>query len=344
MHGWRTVGLAIVAGGLAACSTGPIHENKPVDAEAMKLLKSRVLNLRESGMVDARGRLQFGGRWDAPATVTVPMELRGGLPSIQCRINGGAPQWIILDTGSQGCVMEASTALAHQVEVVDPALTNLHLMGILGTESVLMGVPANLSIGEWKVDNFPFLVRTQKNALLVSWPFWRVDLHYDVLGMNMIRSMCSYMTIDYQARSVTFGFKGAFVPRGKGKAWRAPLFFDKQLPHVLLSSNGRPWKALIDSGATAPAELDQATASRLGVLASARTVNGSRLGVGSSSKPEASSQRIVKIPNIDKLGPKIVNVPATIVGDFNKIGTGLMLPFRVTFDFKAQRLWLEDPH
>jgi len=325
------------------CGGLPVHQQRPVDVALMNTLKSQKLNLKTSGILDRGGELHFRGKWDSPASVTVPMQSRGGFPCVQCRINGGAPQWIIVDSGSQGCVMEARTAVDHRVQVVDPSLTNFKIIGVLGSEPVLMGVPESFSIGGWQVYQFPFLVRTQKNQLLVSWPFWRADLDFDVLGMSMISSMCSYLTIDYLAGTATFGFKGAYAPKPGHRAWHAPLVFYKKLPHVDLRSNGKDWRALIDTGATAVAELNEGTAKSLGLLHSARNIAGSRVGVGIPDATDSKPQRLVKIPSIERLGPNIRNVPALVVGDFNKIGTGLLRKFRTTFDFKAQRFWLEDP-
>lgn len=339
----RLLGSLTLAAAAVGCTGLPVHQQSPVDEGLMSQLQSQSLNFKQIGLLDRKGELHFSGRWDAPASVTVPMELRGGLPSVQCRINGGSPQWMIIDTGSQGCVMEAQTAVDHRVQIIDPAMTDLKIIGVLGSESALMGVPQSFSVGGWQVYQFPFLVRTQKNRLLTAWPFGRTNLEFDVLGMSMISSMCSYLTLDYVAGKATFGFKGSYTAKAGNRSWHCPLSFTKRLPHVDVRSNGRDWHALIDTGATSVAEMNQGTAKGLGLLQSARQISGSRLGVGTSTAKPSTIHKVVTIPAIEKLGPKILNVPALVVGDFNKIGTGMLRPFRVTLDFKAQRLWLEDP-
>ena len=339
----KSVAAGAIGVWLSACSVNTVHEHRPVEADLMQDLQSRSIDLKDMGFLTSKGGVRLAGGWNAPDIVTVPMEIRGGLPCVKCRINGGSPQWIIIDTGSQGCVLEAKTAVKNHVKVVDPAATNLRIVGVLGTESALMGIPDSLQIGDWQINRFPVLVRTQRNRLVSSWPFGKIDLAFDVVGTNIMRSMCSYMTLDYLGGAATFGFKGTFKPSPSAKYWHAPLSMDKGLPHVRIRTQGVDWTALIDTGATSVAELNEGTAKKLGILQGARTVNGSRLGVGEAPSGAADAHRMVTIPTLERIGPDIRKVPALIVGDFTKLGTGLLRRFRVTFDFRGQRLWIEDP-
>ena len=339
----KGVASGLIGASLSSCAVTTVHEHGPVDAQMMLDLKAHPLGLKELGLQPATNAVRIAGGWDAPDSVTVPMSLRGGLPSIQCSINGGPPEWLIIDTGSQGCVLEAVTAVRNRVRVVDPSMTNLHIIGVLGAEPAMMGVPDRLEIGKWRIDRFPTLIRTQKNRLVSSWPFGGEDLAFDVLGTNAMAGMCSYVTLDYPKHTATFGFRKPFRPPHGPLAWHAPLGMEKGLLQVGLRSSGVAWSALIDTGATSAAELNEPTAKRLGLLKSARTVTGARFGVGNTAAGVSDSHQMVTIPDIEQLGPAIRRVPALVVGDFTKIGTGLLRRFRVTFDFRGHRLWLEEP-
>ncbi len=277
---------------------------------------------------------------NVPGIVTLPMTERDGLPVIPCVLNGSSTVKMILDTGSQGCVLEAKTAVAARVQVLNPRQTDFKLIGISGVESALLGLPESVALGDWQIQHQPCLIRTRQNDVRSGWPLSpRRSFDFDVWGMMPTRQACSWLTLDYPARKAVFSFKGDFHPTQK-KVWSVPLIFRSGLPYVVIKSRGVTWTALLDTGSSSQAEVNEATVTKMGLAGRARSVNGTRIGVGAVD--QGTINRVVWLPTIEKLGPPIINVNALIVSDQPKIGSGLLSAFRVTLDFKRGKLWLED--
>jgi hypothetical protein len=89
--------------------------------------------------------------------------------------------------------------------------------------------------------------------------------------------------------------------------------------------------------------MDKPTAERLGLMERARPVDTFRAGLGAPPKGEPSQFGMVSLPRLDSLGPGMLNIPTLIVPQRSKIGSTILRPFRVTFDFRRSLLWLEDP-
>jgi predicted aspartyl protease len=278
---------------------------------------------------------------NVPDVVTLPMTARDGLPVIPCLLDGGFSVNMILDTGSQGCVLEAKTAVAAHIQVLNPRQTNFKLMGIAGIESALLGLPESVSLGNWQIHHQPCLIRTHENEVRSGWPFVKSRaFDFNVWGMTPTRQACSWLTIDYPTKKAVFSFKGDFHPTQKGKVWSAPLLIRQGLPYVLVKSRGVTWTALVDTGSSSQAEVSETTVNKMGLCSTARIIKSTRIGVGTSS--QSATNRYVWLPKIEKLGAPIINVNALVVNDQSKIGSGLLSAFRVTLDFKHGKLWLED--
>ena len=144
--------------------------------------------------------------YHAPDEVRVPMKLENGVPKIPCRVNG-QEVWMMLDTGSQACILEAATAQQCGVRTVAPSVAAAAVRGIAGTEAALVGVPDSMSIGNWQWNHLPCLIRTQRSTIPGPWIFSRQPVSFNLLGMDAIKSMCSYVCLDYRRGEAVFGFK-----------------------------------------------------------------------------------------------------------------------------------------
>jgi len=278
---------------------------------------------------------------NSPDVVTLPMNARDGLPVIPCSLNGRSDVQMILDTGSQGCVLEAKTAIAAGVQVLNPQQTSFKLVGVAGVESAILGLPDSVALGNWQIHHQPCLIRTHQNEIRSGWPLSkRRAFDFNVWGMIPTRHACSWLTLDYPAKKAVFSFKGEFRPLPNHKVWSAPLMIRQGLPYVLVKSRDVTWMALVDTGSSSQAEVSEETISKMGLGPSARVIKSTRIGVGTTS--QSATNRYVWLPKIEKLGPPIINVNALVVSDQSKIGSGMLSAFRVTLDFKHSKLWLED--
>jgi predicted aspartyl protease len=337
-----TTFMAIALGlAMSCCSSLPHAEMKAVSPATMKLLEQRSQKLDDLGIREDGGALVCSANWSAEGPVTVPLLWQHNLPHVTALVNGH-PVRLIVDSGSQGCVLEAETALRCGVTTVRASERKFTLSGISGAESALMGVPDHVEIGDWKWSRLPCLVRTGKSEMVGPWPLDRRPFAINILGMNAMRHMCSYLTLDYPRGRVVFGLKEDFKPGTGLKTWSAPLEFREGLPHVKISDGKAEWWALVDSGASTLAEMNAEKAAQLGFQNNSSRSGTARIGVGAPGKDANQTLRQVRVRELTRLGPRLLNVDMLIVPDRSKIGA-ILRPFRVTFDFNRSLLWLEDP-
>ena len=338
------LGLCLLAAFLLAlpsCSN-PQASNEAVAGSVLNQLRQQTSEMSALGMTRRGDMASFSASWDAPEVVRVPMLRVHDLPAVACYINGRDAVPVIVDSGSQGCVLEASTAVAKHVRIVNPSEARFTLSGIAGTEFALMGLPDLVTIGEWKLSRFPVLVRTHQSHVSTGIPFFQRRFHFNVWGMDPIHRLCSYLTLDYPKSEVSFGFGKTYHPEHK-LSWRSPLKFKMGLPVVRLRSGGHSWDAIVDTGASSLLEIDDATATRLHLHQKAQPAEATRVGVGGGGgEGKVVMTEMAQLPKLEGLGPEMENIDALLVSDYSKVGTGLLSAFRITLDFSRGEIWLED--
>jgi hypothetical protein len=325
-------------GMLTGCETAPLLDHREVSARVKAGLEanSRGLTTREAN----GGDIKIQATIVADGPVSLPMSIRDGVPLVPARINGSAQVLVVVDTGSQGCVLEARTALAHRVTVLDHKDASMTLGGTTGDEQAWIGLPDEFAIGSWVLKQFPFFVRTHETRVRLG-PWNNHDISVDLIGMNAILRSCRYLTLDFPAKRVVFGIARDFDPPSIETSWKAPLLVQNGLPYVQLETDGQSWIALVDSGFNGLLDMDKATAERLHLLEKVRPTDAYRIGLGAPAKGEATQFGFVSLARLDSLGPRMVNIPTLIVPKRSKIGCTMLHPFRVTFDFTRGLLWLE---
>ena len=284
------------------------------------------------------GRIAVPLRWDAPDVVTTKLLIKDGLPHVKMSVNGHE-KFFILDTGSEHCVFEADLAHACGIRIFDLSHHPVKVRGVAGSESALVGLPDRMEIGSWRWHGSPCLVRTVRNEV-EGGGTRRHRVALNILGLDVIRMMCSWVTIDYPRGVVQFGFRSSFKPSASLN-WSTPITWNGRLPYLRPGNGENRWSAMLDTGASTMLEFSEADARRLGLDRQVSKVTVARVGIGDSGfAPEF--QRLI-LPRLTGLGPEIRRPDALIVEDRSKIGTGLLQRFRTTIDFRRNLLWLEDP-
>jgi predicted aspartyl protease len=287
-----------------------------------------------------RGGPNFPVSWSAPKQVVVPMKIRNGLPTLPCSMNGHAV-WMILDTGSQECVLEAGTARDAGVRMIAETQARVEVAGVSGNELARVGVPDSLEIGAWQVRGQPFVVRASSSpAAGLRW-FSSAPPAFNILGMSVLRTMCSYVTVDYAHRQVIFGFGQTFQPAAA--AVHQSFELREGLPFVKVAGDGEEWPALVDTGASSKMEIDPSVAELFRSRGKSRWVDATQFGLGKSN--EASPRRFERftLQSVDCLGRSWRNVDAMLVDNESKIGSGMYRAVRLTVDFTGSQIWLETP-
>jgi predicted aspartyl protease len=332
--------LALVSLALlqTACDSPPRAYQASVAPGLMKQLESRSVTPEELNWNSADGRLSVPVRWNAPELVTTKLSLREGVPTVKVTVNGHERDFII-DTGSETGVMEADMALACGLRTLATGSGRLTARGATGAEPVIIGLPDRMEIGGWNWSCIPCLVRTMRSEM--EGPGQRRHrVALNLIGIDVMRRMCAWVTLDFPRGQAQFGFRGSFQPSSP-KVWNTPLAFNDRLPHVLVGEGGNRWAAMVDTGASTVAEINSSQARTLGLDARAQMISVARVGLGSGDS--ATEYGRLPIESLEGLGPKLVHAEALLVPDRSKIGSGLLQKFRVTIDFKRNRLWLEDP-
>jgi hypothetical protein len=336
----RLSATLLALGWLAACQFNPILDHREVPARLSAALQA---HSRAPTNLELRGEdILIDAAITAREPVTMGMRLRDGVPVVPIRINRGSAVPFVVDTGSQGCVMEARTAVAHDVVVLDHENAFMVLGGTTGDERARIGLPDEVAIGSWLLQRYPFFVRTHETRVrLGTWKNHVISL--DLIGMSVILKSCHYLTLDFPRKKIVFGIGGEFLVPSSQRSWKAPLILRDGLPYVRLQTDGNTWEALLDSGFNGLLDMDEATARRLHLLEKAQPTEAFRAGLGSPEKNKPTQMGVILLSQLDGLGPRMVNIPTLIVPQRSKIGCSMLNPFRVTLDFDRQLLWLEDP-
>lgn len=277
---------------------------------------------------------------DAPAragVVRLPMKLRYGVPSIPCKVNG-REVWMIVDTGSTACLLAAETAARVGVRPMRGAERAAQVMGSHGTESAGVASVARLSAGDWSWTGVPMLIR-QRRAERYDTGIFAPPVLIDVLSVRLLKSACSYLTIDSTAGQVEFGFAKPFQARREAHS-SIPLRFIAGLPCLDVAINQVRLECLVDTGTSAQMEIHAGSAGAAGVRADSTTAPKLRIGVGRGN-PQAARVHSAIVPQARLGGATLRNLECVLVPDASKLGFGTLRRFRTTFDFARNRLWLE---
>ncbi len=334
----RLSAAGLLAGMAAGCASGT---NQQVSRGMLAALRHRSQEASSLGFrlrgdeVDVQVHHTHGNQ----GSVQLPLKWRYGLPAMDTGINGQTVS-LIVDTGSEGClVLDADTAVKAKVATLKHAPDRFHLDGTLGREPAILGSAQHIQAGAWVINNLPCLIRTHQSV--TGGAFRRRALALNIWGMALVLKSCSFLTLDYPAGTVTFGFESGFHPRKGSRVWQAPMRIRGGMPYVTLEHGGARWESLVDSGANGTLEIPRPVAERTGLMRNARMVVGERVGVGTSGAGSAVPLVKAYVPALKGLGPTLHEVPAYVVDAGPKIGSGLLRLFRVTLDFRRNVIWLE---
>lgn len=345
-QGKRTLGiLSWVLVGLTGCTIKPNY--CPVSDAVMRKLGRQIQEPAALGIEQTGAGIAFESFVEGPDVVTVPLARNRLIPTVQCWLNNN-PEAVpmMFDTGAQISVIDADTAVANGIGIIDPRTTNITVMGVMGREPMLAGVVAPLSLdeGRSRITKQLCLVRMHRNEARMFGPFMRERVSMDLLGFDVLRQWCRFVTIDYPQARMTFGFKQDFKPpKLAANVWREPLILKNGLPEVVLESRGVRWLALLDTGSAFGVEVNESIAAELGVLRHARPVESGMINasIGGMADVEDTGVKLARVRQIDGLGPALHDVEIAISPGGPRVGSFLLKDYRVTLDLKRQVLWLE---
>jgi predicted aspartyl protease len=336
---FRACGIAIMLMMSAGCETRPMYG--PVSDGVKATLKKNTRPPRELGVVTVGDRIFFQSHLAAPDETRVRFDADSWIPRVQCRLNGGQPVGMMLDTGSQRTVLDGAVAAEHQVKVLDFDTTEFMLAGVVGKEKAMVGLLSPLTIASASISQYPCLIRTHQNAVHIG-PFWREKIDLNLLGFDLPLRLCSYLTVDYPRGEIVFGFKKVFQPTSKNRVTE-PLIISNALPHVRLRVKNVEWLALIDTGSSFGVEVDQRLAAKLGIDKGAREIRSGLINaaIGGTVDPKSVGVRLAEVDALQGLGPLHRDAEVAISPGTPRVGSYFLKDYRVTFDLRRNLLWLE---
>jgi len=272
----------------------------------------------------------------AQPTVTLPFKMIAGVPCIEATVGQGKTIQMMIDTGAARVMMHAGTAAKHGFPIVRADQAQVTMVGIVGNEQGRLGIAAPLQLGSWEMVGYPCFIRTQENRILGA------QLPENILGFDLPSHSCSYLTLDYRKRLVTFGFSGLFTPQADKKSSYAPFVIIGDVPFIIAESKGQRWKSLVDTGSFNGIEIDETVARKLAVQDKGKPVVGLYLAaVGGTVSSAAAKLRTVTLPNIDLLGGNYAKPEIDISPGIPRVGSFFLKDYCVTFDFRRKRICLQ---
>ncbi|MBL9115225.1 MAG: aspartyl protease family protein [Verrucomicrobiaceae bacterium] len=309
-----------------------------MSASVVRQLERQTLSpdvTREKMQVPERPVVTNGGE----GTVMLSMDVSSRLPLIRAGINDSRHKPFLFDSGSAYSLLQATTAIQNKVVLFDPELIPIRVTGIAGKESVRGGL-VTLNLGDWRAQSVPTLVRTHRTDMAMLGAIRTESLDVDIIGLNPLRSLCSFITLDYRRRQFVLGGTNLFQPLGEARG--VPLIFINGLPHIMLSSGGRQWISLVDTGSAYGIEIPLDVAKQIGADQGAIPVLDShQIGIGGSVDVQKLGVSVTRIKRIDGLGRPLLDFPVAIRPGEGRIGSNFLRNYRITFDFRRKLFVVE---
>jgi hypothetical protein len=268
--------------------------------------------------------------------VAFPMGFEEGLPVIRTAGPDAMPMDWLVDSGAARLVVGGAWAAKQKVQTLPAQQAQATLMGVVGNEQGLVGWLPAMSLGPWRIEGYPCLVRLAQERS------WLEQSHHGILGFELPLRVCRYLTLDYPQRRVVFGFGESFVRPPPQRSSHCAFSVRGGVPVVILRSGKVSWESIVDTGSFNGIEINDAIAGRLGVVSLAKAVEGLTLvGLGGAIESESASLRTVTLPQLEALGGQYEAAEVDVTLGLPSLGSYFLKDYRVTFDMEQGQLWLE---
>jgi predicted aspartyl protease len=323
----------------AGCSSTPVASHGPVSERVLKRLNADAIT--RAGVMErvASGQMRVSLAPPPQREVTLPFRLEGGTPQVVVGINRKTRLPMVLDTGAVKTMIQASEATENGVTMLTEDEASVSMRGVIGTEKARVGILEPLQVGTWELHAYPCVVRTHENT--VRGLFRDMNWSSNLLGFDISARLATYLTVDYRAGRVTWGFHQPFsAPQGPRVA-KGKFRVVNGVPFITLKSGRHSWEALVDTGSFNGIEISRQVADKLRLGEGEAVKDVYLLSVGGSTTSTAAGLRTVTVPEITLLGETFRNAQVDISPGPPRVGSYFFKDYRVTFDFRRGQLWLE---
>lgn len=358
MRAWFAAVLALGAG----CATDPYARwetatpslSRTQLAELQKLARSPPslgIEVRQQGaLVLWRGVNELA----VTGTVTVPLHRvqsgqttePGGqfaLPVVLAVVNGQEGVRLLLDSGSNQSL--CGYTLARRLGLVPVA--GLQPVGAHGFGGAIDQHPAltlSVRIGSLELRKLVTMIGPDVQVLRVK-QFWGQAPLF-LLSVSQLRGL-SYLTLDPIRGAAVFGTGEAYRPDSSSR-WvtQTPLQWQNQLPCVSLSVDGKgPFLCVVDTGGNYGLLVPRAHAAALGYWRPGKEKLTGSSGIGGAGLATTYQVRSVTVggATLQGVNARTMLLGPEPAGGMFLLGNEVLRRYRITFDFRQQRFWLEIP-
>lgn len=277
--------------------------------------------------------------------VTVPLLPTGSSHSVQplvaVRINTGPPVQMVLDTGAPVSVVDAGTALANRLMVIDPERMRNFYRGLGGDEETFFGMARQMTMGpELAFRNVLMAIRSAKYERKLGGMLTLATWEGNAIGLATLANF-AFLTLDYPAKQATFSAGDFFPgPANPGTAINIPFKLEGSQVRIGLNLGGATnHPAMLDTGNDASIMISSNLVRELG-WESLADHGKDELYVGLGGDMLLHSFRLPRV----QLGTLTLTNVAAVRGPeaFGLVvGSHFLHQYRTTLDFRRKTLWLE---
>jgi predicted aspartyl protease len=322
---------------VAACTVGSVPIGRQMEK---RLLKNKLSDAEFGARISPLGeRIQFTMFTGhvLPDPVEVPMTTRfRGLPGVEARLNDRKAVRMLVDTGAQLSIVDASNVLDAGGRIYVPEKWDFTVTGVGGSEQAWLARFDKVDIGSLTLRNFTTVARRQRTA--VQFGGLRVGaIPINLLGCPVLLGF-NHVTFDYAAKRFIFSPGRSFQPGPQARG--IPMKAQEQLLYVPLRIGKRTVSAMVDTGARDQIFLNTETVKALGLKAKSTTGGSYRaLGLGGET---SGRQFEVPLVFIGDVPVRDVTIDTSESASWTaRIGSDLLARWKTTFDFDRRVMWLE---
>jgi predicted aspartyl protease len=338
-HGAWRVAFALLF--VCVCAGCAIH-SEPISPRAEQQLKERGVKAGRLGLKLFDGGTKYQLQMFRARLPVEPVEIAmersiASLPAASVLLNRRKTVRMIVDTGAQLSVVDASSAIAAKADVFAPEGGMLRVAGVGGEERAWLARFESAQLGPIEFNGFVTVVRRETSSVhFGGLPFGTINVN--LVGGPVLAAF-SFVTFDFPRERLVFSGETAFVP-SRGAA-RIPLRIRDSLPYVTLRIGKRTIQAMVDTGARDELFLNEEIVRKWGMASLAEAGGAFRAaGLGGMIRGRQFRLPVVHLGEVP-----VANVLVdTSTGPWDaRIGSELLERWRTTFDFKNRALWLEAP-
>lgn len=322
--------------GLLVLMTGCEEFAKELSPETLAAMQERTRRLSQiEAELASRGLKPRPGP-PGVDEVRVQLSFPSEQPHLRVGLAQGGAKRMMFDTGASLTVLGPNEALKHGALFVSPHdVPEMPAQGVLGVEPFRPAVLPGVELGSWKVGPLPILVPAETARL-------GPGMRLYILGFDVVRRHCSYVTVDYQGKELVFGFRNPYQPSGRANVRQSSFRIDQGVPVTRLTSGNVSWDAILDTGSFNGVEISESVARAMGREKDGILVGGMRLGgVGGMKTSEEVGLRYLFLPELRVCGMTHRKAQVDIAPGMPRVGSFFFQDYKVTFDLRSQKLWLE---